>query len=123
MFTGAAILFALAAIGGLTSAYLHFTRNSVPTGLAVVHGLLAAAGLVLLIIGIASGPAAGLIIASLVIFLVAALGGFVLFFGFQLRKKPLLSPLVVIHQMAAVTAFVLLLIFLFRRFFLKEPLY
>ena len=112
MLTVAAVLFAIAAIGGLTLAFLHFTRNNAPTALAIVHGLFAATALILLIISIAQGQAAGLLIASLIIFLVAAVGGFILFLGFQLRSKPLPRPLIVIHGTAAATAFVLLFIFL-----------
>ena len=112
MLTVAAVLFAIAAIGGLTVAYLHFTRNTAPTALAIVHGLFAAIALILLIISLAQGQTAGLLIASLIIFLVAAVGGFILFLGFQLRSKPLPHPLIVIHGTAAATAFVLLFIFL-----------
>lgn len=112
MLTVAAVLFAIAAIGGLTVAYLHFTRNTAPTALAIMHGLFAATALILLIISIAQGQAAGLLIASLIIFLVAVVGGFILFLGFQLRSKQLPRPLIVIHGTAAATAFLLLVIFL-----------
>ncbi len=44
---------------------------------------------------------------ALVIFLVAALGGFFLFFK-NLNSKPLPTPVVLLHAVLAVTAFVLL---------------
>jgi hypothetical protein len=112
MLTITAVLFAIAAIGGLTLAILQFTRNSAPTPLAIVHGLFAATGLILLIISIAQGQTSGLHVASLIIFLIAAVGGFILFLGYQIRNKPLPKPLILIHGSAAVTAFVLLVIFL-----------
>jgi hypothetical protein len=50
--------------------------------------------------------------AALVIFVIAALGGFYLF-SFHLRSQVLPSPVVLIHGGAAVLAFVLLLLYLF----------
>lgn len=114
MLTAAAIIFAIAAIGGLTVAYLHFTRNTAPTGLAIVHGLFAATGLVLLIIDISKAQTTGALVVPLIIFLIAATGGFILFLGFQLRNKPLPRPLIVVHGLAAATAFVLFVISLVK---------
>lgn len=114
MLTWAAILFAIAALGGATLATLHFRgRTPLPTPLALLHGLLAASGLVLLIAAALTQPAfGGLGLAALVIFVLAALGGFYLF-AHQLRGKPLPSPVVLIHGGAAVLAFGLLLAYLF----------
>jgi len=74
-----------------------------------VHGLAAAVGLVLLIIAVTQMPSAGLAGVALVIFLIAALGGFVLF-AMHLMRKPLPRGLIFVHGLAAVVAFVLLLI-------------
>ena len=114
MLTWAAIVFAIAAVGGATLATLHFRgRTPPPMPLALLHGLLAASGLVLMIAAALTQPGLrGLALASLVIFAVAALGGFYLF-SFHLRGKPLPSPVVLIHGSAAVVAFLLLLGFLF----------
>jgi hypothetical protein len=114
MLTVAAVLFALAAIAGLTLAYFQFTRNASSTAFAMVHGLFAATALILLIISVAQEHISSLHIASLIIFLIAAVGGFILFFGFQLRSRPLPRQLIVIHGTAASTAFILLVIFLAR---------
>lgn len=117
MFVWSAILFALAALGGLTLAVLHFRsggRERPPTALAVGHGLVAAAALVLLIIGVL-GAAAGTSVlpaVALAIFVVAALGGAYLFLGKHLRGQPLPSAVVVIHGLAAVAGFLVLLAFL-----------
>ncbi len=81
--------------------------------MALIHGLLAAAGLVVLIIGVTQMALAGLAGVALVIFVVAALGGFVLF-AMHLKKKLLPSALIVVHGLLAVVAFVVLLIFLMR---------
>ncbi|PYK66074.1 MAG: hypothetical protein DME50_06665, partial [Verrucomicrobia bacterium] len=88
MFVVAAVLFALAALGGIILAALHLTTKSAPVPLALLHGLLAAAGLVLLIIGVTQMASAGLPGIALVIFIIAALGGFVLF-AIHLKTRPL----------------------------------
>ncbi len=72
-------LFAVAAVAGLTMAIMHFRGTSPPkTVLAVLHGLFAASGLVVLLLALIKtgfggkpGIAFGLLVA-------AALGGFVL---------------------------------------------
>ena len=109
----AAVLFALAALAGIILAALHLKTKGAPIRLAVIHGLLAAAGLVLLIIGVTQMASAGLAGVALVIFVIAALGGFVLF-AMHLKKKMLPSALIVVHGLVAVVAFVVLLIFLTR---------
>jgi hypothetical protein len=113
MAVAAAILFALAALAGITLAALHFMKKALPLPLAIVHGLVAATGLVLLIIAVATGASATLAVTALVLFIIAALGGFVLF-SFYMRRQPLPSALVVIHGLVAVAGFVTLLVFLVK---------
>ena len=106
MLIWSAILFAIAALGGATLATLHFRgRTPLPMPLALLHGLLAASGLVLLIVAALTVPAFGGLG-------LAALGGFYLF-THHLRGRPLPSAVVLIHGSAAVIAFLLLLGFIF----------
>ena len=106
----AAVLFGVAALGGLVLAVMRFRgRELPPLGLALVHGLVAASGLVLLIVAVAGGPAGKLALIALVGFLIAALGGFGIF-SFHLRKKALPIPLIAVHALVAVAAFVILLV-------------
>ena len=108
--TTALVLFALAAVGGLIMAVQRFRGAPQPAlPLALVHGAAAAAGLVALIVVVAGSGAPSLARVALVIFLVAALGGFYLF-SVHLRKQPLPIPVIVVHALAAVTAFVILLV-------------
>lgn len=110
MLIAALALFALAALLGLTLATLHFQSKKRPGSLALGHGTLAATGLVLLIIAAVTGSPAPLTW-PLVLFIVAALGGFYLL-SFRLRspdEERLPSAVVVIHGLIAVTAFVWLL--------------
>ena len=115
MLMWAAIVFAIAALGGATLATLHFRgRMPLPMPLALLHGLLAATGLVLLIAAALTQPGfGGLGLVALVIFVIAALGGFYLF-AHHLRGRPLPSPVVLIHGGAAVVAFLALLGYLFN---------
>jgi hypothetical protein len=107
--TVAIILFALAATGGLLLAYLRINNKELPMPLALVHGAAAAAGLVALALGVLGGAATDQARIALGLFVAAALGGFALF-SFHVRKKPLPIPLVVVHGLAAVAAFALLLL-------------
>jgi hypothetical protein len=115
LITWAAVLFAIAALGGATLAMLHFRgRSPLPMPLALLHGLLAASGLALLVIAAVTQPGfGGLALVSLVIFVIAALGGLYLF-SHHLRARALPSAVVLIHGGAAVVAFLLLLWYLFQ---------
>jgi hypothetical protein len=83
--------------------------------LALVHGAVAATGLGLLIYAAVSTVLPGLAIASLVVFVLAALGGATLFLGFHMRRQALPIPFVLGHGLLAATGLVLLLIAYFRR--------
>lgn len=101
-------IFAVAAVVGLTMAMAAFQGKFPPVPSAVLHGALAATGLVLLIVAVVRG-AAGAAVYALGFFLVAALGGFIMAFGFHARKKPLPTGLVAGHATLAVIGFLLLL--------------
>lgn len=120
MFALSLVVFAIAALGGVTLAVLHFHaggKEHPPTALAMLHGVVAAVALLLLLIGIgatSAGFAAGfssLAIVALLLFVLAALGGAYMFFGRHLRGEPLPTPVVVIHGLVAVAAFVVLLVY------------
>ena len=108
MIVTALVLFALAALGGIILASFRLSKKPLPVPVFVLHGLLAAAGLVVLIVAIATGAGSTLRNVVLVLFIVAALVGFVLL-SLDLRKKLLPMPLLVIHALVAVVSFALLL--------------
>ena len=105
-------LFAIAAIGGLTLAGMKFTGKEMPIPLALLHGAFAAAGLVTLILNVVENRMNRLMDVSLGLFVIVALGGFVLF-SLQLMKKAQPTLLIVAHGLGAVISFVVLLIALF----------
>ena len=117
MFLTALALFAIAALGGVAMAVLHFRgRTAPPTALAILHGLFAASALVVLllaVVNIGTGGAAGI---ALGLFVLAALGGFVLL-SFHLRGKALPGGLIVGHGVLAVAGFLMLL----RAVFVAAP--
>ncbi len=107
------LFFGIAALGGLTLVTLKSKGKGLPMPLAIGHGLMAATGLVTLIIIVAGDTGNVMMNISLALFLVVALGGFTLF-SFHVRKKPMPGTLIPIHGAGAVIAFVLLLIAVFR---------
>ena len=103
-------LFLLAALGGLVMAGIRFGgQRNPPVWLAMAHGGLAVAGVALLAYAVIalSVPAAAMW--SLLLFLVAAAGGTVLFLAYEWKRELLPTWLVVVHAIVAVLGFLLLL--------------
>ena len=110
MLRTAACLFVLAALGGLMMAGIRFFgRRNPPPWVALLHGLLAGAGLTLLVYAAATAAIPRLAIVALVLFLLAAVGGLVLNLRYEWNRLLLPAPLVVGHALVAVVGFVLLL--------------
>lgn len=106
----AAILFGLAAVGGLIMAFIRWSgAPRPPDWLAMGHGLLAAAGLTLLIQAAVTVGLPVLGQAALGLFVLAALGGAFINLRYHARQLPLPKPWIVAHALLAVIAFVLLL--------------
>jgi hypothetical protein len=111
----AAIVLVLAALGGLTLAVIRLRGAPwPPTWMAVGHGAVAATGVGILIYAAVTTGIPWLAQIALGIFILAALGGAVLFLGFHRAGKPLPIPLVIGHGLIAATGLVLLLVSLFR---------
>ena len=103
----AAVLFALAAVLGVVLATKVARQEPRPLGVALAHGAFAAAGLVALVV-VVLGDAPALALWALVGFAIAAVGGFVLF-GLDRTGRDLPLPVVGIHGLVAVAAFLVLL--------------
>ena len=111
----AAFLFGLAALGGLTMAVMRLKgRPRPPDWLAMAHGLLAAAGLTLLIFGAFTFGVPYIAQVSIGMFILAAAGGAVVNLLYHARQLPLPIPLMSLHALLAVAAFALLLMGIFR---------
>jgi hypothetical protein len=108
--TTALILFAIAAVGGLVLATIRFRGKPYPPlGLALIHGGAAAAALIALVVAVSQATSPpNAVTTALILFLVAAVAGFVLFSN-HLRKIALPQGLIVAHALVAVAAFLILL--------------
>lgn len=105
-------LFALAAIIGMYLITFVLRNKETPKALAFVHGIFAAAAIILLCVYVSDeGPD---LTESLVLFIVAALGGFVLI-ARDLTGRTIPKWLAVMHGLLAVSGFVFLLIRVFGR--------
>jgi hypothetical protein len=102
------VLFALAACLGLYLITFVLQQKETPKAIAISHGLLAATALVLLIIHTVQTGAD--LIQSIVLFVIAALGGTVLFIR-DITGKSLPAALAFAHGILAVGGFVFLLIY------------
>lgn len=110
MLQTASVLFAVTALGGVVMAAIRFTgRPHPPSWMAMMHGLLAGAGLTLLVYAAVAGDVASTAVLAAALFVLAAIGGVVMNLVYHLRERPLPKSLMVVHALIAVTAFVLLL--------------
>jgi hypothetical protein len=101
----AAVLLAIAALGGVVMAAMRFGgRELPPMALALIHGPL--------ILFVVNSNASTLAWVALVGFVIAALGGFMLF-SHHLRGRALPVNYVVIHGAGAVISFAILLAAIF----------
>jgi hypothetical protein len=109
MFNLAVLLIALGAVVGLFMAVQHFRGRTPPRGLvAATHGLLAVAGVVVLLLAVRESGMRGMGQLALCLFAVAALGGLYLA-TLHMDQKRLSSPVIVIHALVAVIAFLMTL--------------
>lgn len=104
-------LFAIAATFGLTILIKWLTNKEVSKGVIYSHGAAAATGLILLILYAVQHPENFPKI-SIVLFAVAAIGGFYMFFTTMKQK---INPVGIafVHGLLAVGGFVTLLMFVF----------
>jgi hypothetical protein len=104
-------LFAITAIFGVRILTSVLSNNKAPRSVVYTHGLFAATALVLLIVYALRNPA-NYPKASIIFFVLAALGGFYMFYH-DVRNKPLPKIVPFIHAALAVTALIILLLFVF----------
>ena len=105
------VIFALAAVMGLILISKIIGKKETPKGVVIVHGLLAATGLIVLLL-FAIDNADNKPKIALGFFAVAALGGFYLLYR-DLKGKAGPAALAVLHAALAVTGFGILLFFAF----------
>lgn len=104
-------LFAITAMFGLRIIMSVVSNKKAPRTVVYSHGLFAAISLLLLIIYAVQNPA-NYPKASIILFVLAALGGFYMFYH-DVNNKSLSKAVPFIHALVAVTAFIILLLFVF----------
>src|SRR5689334_31660 len=111
----AAVVLALASLGGLTIAAIRISGTPrPPTWIAIGHGTVAATGLGLLAYAVATQTVPMLAQASLGLLALAALGGAGLFLGFHLKGKALPISFVLGHGLLAIAGYALLVLTIYR---------
>lgn len=104
----AAILFGLAAAGGVALLSLRMRGGNPPIEAAALHGVLVLAALVALVAGIVSAGAPGVPLVALGLFVVAAaIGGFLV--REHVKGRPIPLRIVFVHMFVAGVAYTLLL--------------
>jgi hypothetical protein len=104
------VLLAIAAAGGLVMAGIRFAGNRTPPApLAMLHGFLAAAAVTLLVYAATTVGLPVMALVAIALFLAAAGGGAILNLNYHWKQLPLPKGLIVVHAIAAVAGFVLLL--------------
>ena len=102
------VLFLIAALFGLYMAARVFGGNLPPWIAVILHGVLAACGLLVLLYALFVGVQPAIVTIGAVLLVIAALGGFFMF-SYQLRKALPPKAIVVVHALAAVLGVVCLL--------------
>jgi hypothetical protein len=111
MLRTAACLLVLTALGGLLMAGIRFMgKRNPPPWIAMLHGLLAGAGVTLLAYASLTAAVPATATIALLLFVLAALGGLVLNLKYEWNRALLPAPLLVGHAVVAVVGFVLLLV-------------
>jgi len=113
LITAAIIIFIIAALFGLVILTAVLRDRPTPKPFVIIHGPLAATAIVLLIIDVVKGHTEALLIASLIIFIIAALGGFVLY-TLDTLKKRIPKPLAILHPLIAVAGLIVLIVYAFQ---------
>ncbi len=110
----AALLFGLAALGGLLMAGMRLTGSPRPPAwLAMGHGMLAAAGLTLLIYAAVSVGVPILAQYAIALLILAAIGGVAMNLLYHWKMMALPVPLMILHALLAIAGFGLLLMVIF----------
>ena len=105
-------LFALAAILGMYLISFVLQSKETPKAFAFIHGLFAATALVLLIVHTVNTNVD--LIEAIVLFVIAALGGFIMIIR-DLTGKSVPKSLAVVHGLLAVSGFIFLLVYTFNK--------
>src|SRR5687767_13208760 len=106
-------LFIIAALFGLVVLTAILKDRPTPSLMVLMHGCFAVIALLIVITYVASGHTSTLLIISMSLFILAALGGLTLL-TIDLSKKPIPKAIALAHPALAITALVLLVIYILQ---------
>lgn len=110
MVIAAIVLFIIAAIFGLVVLTAVLKNEPTPKLAVFIHGPLAAIALIIIIVYAFMSNVQPLLLTSIILFILAALGGLTLF-TIDMKKRPIPKTLAVLHPILAVAALVILIIY------------
>ncbi|MEO7149010.1 MAG: hypothetical protein ABIY40_03630 [Rhodanobacteraceae bacterium] len=87
-----------------------FADRNPPAWLAMLHGLMAGAGLTLLLFAAFTIGIPRYALWALILLMLAALGGVFMNLGYQEKRKPLPKPVMYVHALIALIGFILLIV-------------
>lgn len=103
-------LFIIGAIFGLIVLTAILRNQPTPKPVVLFHGLFVATALVLVLIAFFTGQQDKLLLISLGLFVIAAIGGFTMLFT-DLLNKPIPKWLAIIHPLVAASGLVVLIVY------------
>jgi hypothetical protein len=106
----AIVLFVLGALFGLHILTNILKNQPTPKISVVIHGLLVATGLIVVVVAVAKGGT-GTLVTSMVLFLLAALGGLTLLYIDIGKKQAPPKALAILHPILAAIGLILLIIY------------
>lgn len=110
----AIILFLVAAFFGLFVLSAILKDKKTPKGMVLAHGIFAFIALLVTIAYIAGGHVDTLLITSISLLILAALGGFTLL-TIDIYKKPIPKMFAVMHPVFAITGVILLIVYMLQQ--------
>jgi hypothetical protein len=113
MLVTAIVLFIVAAVFGLIILTAILRNQPTPKPVVFIHGPIAATALLLVIIYMVTKGASPLLITSIVLFILAALGGLTLF-TIDMSKRPIPKLLAMLHPLVAVAGLIVLIIYVLQ---------
>lgn len=109
----AIVLFIIAALFGLVILTAILKNEPTPKPFVFIHGPIAALGVILLLVAAYYGPRDPMLITSIVLFILAALGGITLF-TIDMSNKRIPKLLAIGHPILAVIALITLIIYVLQ---------
>lgn len=108
------IFLTLAVLFGLIILSSILQNKRTPKPIVFLHGAVALFAILVIIGYIASGHTSPLIVASLVFFLIAAMGGLTLLI-FDIKKKPIAKLIVLVHPLIAFLGVITLITYMMQQ--------